>query len=587
MRIYFSGIGGVGIGPLAEISLDAGYDIVGSDTSQSLMTNELGVRGVTISQDQSGDFLRIEHENQPIEWFVYTSALPADHPELVLARKLGIHTAKRDELLAHIIREKNLKLIAIAGTHGKTTTTGMMVWILQHLGVPVSYSVGTTLSWGPSGHFDPKSHYFVYECDEFDRNFLHFSPYLSLITSIEYDHPDTYPTPQEYFGAFSQFAAQSDQIIMWADDGAKITTPKNSWLLGNTEVQDIKLAGAHNRRNGTLVVKGIEYLRQADGEPLAASSDKTSAAQVSPAAHARETWREAVLEEDGSEEVAVKKTLATFPGTNRRFEKLADNLYTDYGHTPTEIAATLQMAHELSDHVVLVYQPHQNIRQHEIRDQYTDAIFADADEVYWLPTYLSREDPNLEILTPEQLTQNLNHEKIHIADLDDNLWTELTRHRDMNHLVLCMGAGTIDRWLRKNESIKKVANVIVLDTSGNFIFQQRDDKPEIFNPGMVTGFGGAVEGNESVREGAARELHEETNLTFSPTQLEYFTDIFQPEVNDGKPRWVSYFILRNQSAAGLEIYEGQGYVLASPNDLDSLNLSPTVRQALEMLSNRS
>ncbi len=409
MRIYFSGIGGVGIGPLAEIALDAGYDVLGSDLSEGLMTHELEKRNVLMSYDQSGDFLRQQYATQPIDWFVYTAALPADHPELVAAHELGIKAAKRDELLAHIIAEKDLKLIAIAGTHGKTTTTGMMVWTLQQLGIPVSYSIGTTLSWGPSGKFDPESEYFVYECDEFDRNFLHFSPYLSLITSIEYDHPDTYPAESDYFAAFTQFAAQSQQIIMWKKDASDIHTPENSWLLTDNEAQDIKLAGAHNRRNGTLVIKAIEYL-------------------------------------SGDIESSVE-TLRTFPGTSRRFEKLGDNLYTDYGHTPTEIAATLQMARELSDHVVLVYQPHQNIRQHEIRDQYTNDVFKDADEAYWLPTYQSREDPSLAILTPEELTNNLS--KIHIADLNDELWSTIQKARDDRKLVLCMGAGSIDSWLRE------------------------------------------------------------------------------------------------------------------------------------------
>lgn len=192
MRIYFSGIGGVGIGPLAEIALDAGYDVYGSDREASPMTKSLQKRDVQISFDQSGDFLRSEHEKSPFDWFVYTAALPDDHPELVLAKQLGIKTGKRDELLAHIIADKKLKLIAVAGTHGKTTTTSMLVWAFQQLNIPASYSVGSTLSFGPSGRFDPASQFFIYECDEFDKNFLHFQPWLSIITSIDYDHPDTY-----------------------------------------------------------------------------------------------------------------------------------------------------------------------------------------------------------------------------------------------------------------------------------------------------------------------------------------------------------------------------------------------------------
>lgn len=412
MNIYFSGIGGVGIGPLAEIAHDAGYQVQGSDNNESLVTHELQARGIAISIGQDGSFLESCHQEQPIDWFVHTAALPDNHPELTLARALGIRTAKRDELLAHIITEKNLKLIAVAGTHGKTTTTGMFVWALKQLGVPVSYSVGTTLSFGPSGKFDPTSEYFVYECDEFDRNFLHFSPYLSLVTSIDYDHPDTYPTEAEYTAAFRQFIHQSERAIVWQKDADFIQSRyPNAWALQEDEVTALTLPGEHNRRNATLVLKALERLGIGENRE-------------------------------------IRFALEEFPGTNRRFEKLADNLYSDYGHHPVEIAATLQMARELSDHVVLVYQPHQNVRQHEIREQYTDQ-FELADEVYWLPTYLSREDPRLEILTPEQLTSNLtNREHVHITDFNAELWEIIDRSRAEGKLVLGMGAGNIDAWLR-------------------------------------------------------------------------------------------------------------------------------------------
>jgi UDP-N-acetylmuramate--alanine ligase len=412
MRIYFSGIGGVGIGPLARIARDAGYDVLGSDSTESLITKELESSGISISYDQSGAYLKEAHLNAPIDWFVHTAALSNDHPELVIARELGIKTSKRDELLAHIIDEKDLKLIAVTGTHGKTTTTGMLVWTLKQLGIPVSYSIGTTLSWGPSGHYDPASEYFVYECDEFDRNFLHFSPHLSLITSIEYDHPDTYPTEGEYQSAFRQFIHESDMVVLWQKDADYIKSRyPNAWSMQNDEVLKITLAGEHNRRNGTLVLKALERLTI-------------------------------------GENLDNRRWLEQFPGTDRRFEKLGNNLYSDYGHTPTEIKATLQLARELSDHVILIYQPHQNIRQHEIREQYTDEIFEDADEVYWLPTYLSREDPNLAILTPAELTTRLTATSVQQSELDDQLWDSITQQRENGKLVLAMGAGSIDSWIR-------------------------------------------------------------------------------------------------------------------------------------------
>lgn len=412
MNIYFAGIGGVGIGPLAEIASDAGHFVAGSDATKSPVTYQLEAKGVDITYKQDGSFVERIHNTHPLDWFIYTAAMPQDHPELAKARALGIKTGKRDELISDIIREHNLKLIAVAGTHGKTTATGMLVWVFKQLGIPVSYSVGSTLSFGPSGRFDANAQYFVYECDEFDRNFLHFTPYLSLITSVDYDHPDTYPTPQDYFAAFQQFLGHSAHAIMWqreANQGLQIRN--EGTILRMDEVLPLHLIGIHNRENGTLVARACEYLSIGTYDSVPAALD-------------------------------------TFPGTARRFEQLDSGLYSDYGHHPTEIAATLQLARELSNHVTLVYQPHQNTRQHQVISQYTDCM-ALADKIYWLPTYLTREDPRLPVLSPEQLTQNLvNRHAVEYRDLDDNLWKDIERERALGSLVVVMGAGTIDGWLR-------------------------------------------------------------------------------------------------------------------------------------------
>lgn len=416
MNIYFSGIGGVGIGPLAEIARDAGHTVLGSDANEGLVTQALRSRGIALTIGQDGDFLRTSHQEAPIDWFVYTAALPASHPELVLAKELGIRTGKRDEFLAELIRERNLKLIAISGTHGKTTTTGMAVWALQQLDVPVSYSVGSTLTFGPSGSYDPLSEFFVYECDEYDKNLLHFHPELSLITSIDYDHPDTYPTEDEYKDAFRQFIAQSAHTISWARDLSYINQPTNNtiWALGGEETLSLNIPGEHNRRNATLVYKALEKLGIGTHESRIAA-------------------------------------LESFPGTDRRFEKLGNNLYSDYGHHPEEIAATLQLARELSDDIVLIYQPHQNWRQHFIKDQYATEQFTAASTVYWLPTYLTRENPDQEIITAEELTKNLSlGENLVITELDDDLWQAVERAREEQKLVLLMGAGSIDTWAREH-----------------------------------------------------------------------------------------------------------------------------------------
>lgn len=416
MNVYFSGVGGVGIGPLMEIAHDAGYQVAGSDTTANLMTEQLIKRGLKINIGQTGDFIAKVHQASPLDWFVYTSALPPNHPELAFARENNIRISKRDEFLSRVIKAKDLKLIAIAGTHGKTTTTGLVVWAFQQLGFPLSYSVGTTLSFGPSGQYNPQSQFFAYECDEYDRNFLHFNPHLSIVTSVDHDHFDTYPSSTDYRQAFVQFIEQSTHTLLWEKD---LRTLKQPDISASYEAYDelmnlshLKLAGDHVRHNAFLVERALLRLF-----PETKTHNLTSA-------------------------------LNSFPGTDRRFEKLADGLYSDYGHHPAEIASTLQLAREISEHVVLVYQPHQNVRQHEIRHLYTNCMKG-AETIYWLPTYLSRENDHQEILTPEQLSEKLdNRSSVVFSKMDEELWQNIQLARDKGSLVLVMGAGSVDSWLR-------------------------------------------------------------------------------------------------------------------------------------------
>ena len=214
MNVYFNGISGTGLGPLAELAQDAGFTVFGSDLKEGAISSELSKRQIEVVYgEQDGSFLRRKIEENGVDWYVYTSAAPDDNAELQAAREAGIKCTKRDEFLAELVRQKNLKMIAVAGTHGKTTTTAMIVWALTQLDIPVSYLVGTTLGWSNGGHFDPDSEFFVYEADEYDRNFLAYHPYLAAITCIDYDHPDIYPTVNEYRAAFDKFMAQSDNVV--------------------------------------------------------------------------------------------------------------------------------------------------------------------------------------------------------------------------------------------------------------------------------------------------------------------------------------------------------------------------------------
>ena len=202
------------MGPLALMAQSAGMTVFGSDLAAGAITNDLVNHGMKLCLgEQDGEFLKARAKHEGVDWFIYTSALPENHPELLMAKKLKLKISKRDEFLNYLIKKMKLKLVAVAGTHGKTTTTAMIVWMAQQLGLPVSYIIGTTLPFAPAGHYDPKSKYFIYEADEFDRNFLAFHPWLAVIPVISYDHPDIYPTVEEYQEAFRQFEAQSKNVL--------------------------------------------------------------------------------------------------------------------------------------------------------------------------------------------------------------------------------------------------------------------------------------------------------------------------------------------------------------------------------------
>lgn len=416
-HIYFSGIGGSGIGPLAEIAQDAGYEVSGSDLRESLVSKELESRGIDVVYQQNRHNIEAEHLINPIDWFVYSSALADKHEELKFAREQGIKASKRDDFLNDFIKEHNLELIAIAGTHGKTTTTGMFIWACIQLDIPISYSIGTTIPYSASGKYDVKSKYFIYEADEYDRNFLKFHPKLSLITSVDYDHADIYKTTDDYKSAFRQFIDQSDATIMFEETYQYLQDINNENITvfkHKAKQSEINLAG-QMRRNDAYLVK------------------------------------QALLQISNFSEEEINNALSSFPGTNRRFEELSPNLYSDYAHHPTEIKATIDMARELSDNVIVVYEPHQNERQLNLVNEYED-VFSDAKHVYWLPTFMPTGDreKSEKVLQPEDLVKTLKNTSVETAEMGDDLWEEIEAHIANGDLVIGMSAGDLDAWLRRH-----------------------------------------------------------------------------------------------------------------------------------------
>ena len=408
------------MGPLALMAKQAGFEVCGSDLYAGAIYDELIKAGIEVFiGEQDGEFLKKHLEG--LDWFCYTSALPKNHPELLMAKEAGIKVTKRDDLTAFLVEKLGLKMVAVAGTHGKTTTTSMIVWTALKLGLPAAYMVGTTLGFAPSGAYHPGDKYFIYEADEYDKNFLKYHPWLAVIPFVSYDHPDIYPTEDDYKNAFLQFVKQSDNVISDADF-------IDSSVKRLFKLEDFKLAGEARRQDAVLAANAVFEMVMNEAEEKGISIDPDL--------------------------VTIVNVLNDFPGVGRRFEKLMDGLYTDYAHHPEEIKATVEIALEQAKidgkkGVVVVYQPHQNTRQHAVKDGYKD-VFVGADRIFWLPTYLTREDPNLPILTPVDLAKDLvNEDVVEVAELSRGLEIGIREYLEKGYLVVLMTAGPADEWLRE------------------------------------------------------------------------------------------------------------------------------------------
>jgi UDP-N-acetylmuramate--alanine ligase len=424
MHIYFVGIGGTGIGPLALIASQAGYEVSGSDAKQSEYTAYLTNKGIELSIEQGSEQMAELHARKPIDWVVSVSAimrLTPDEPHLQFANENNIRLTERDACLNEILANKKLKMIATAGTHGKTTTTAMFVWAMKHLAIPISYSVGAKTSFADMGHYEPGSEYFVYECDEFHRNFLQFHPYLSVISGVSWDHHEVFPTNDEYNDAFREYIYQTNKTIIWDEDADRLGLETSDSVAicasSNPEIETIALAGLYNRRDAWLVVEALHSLL-------------------------------------GTDKAELIRILSKFPGTQRRMEELTPGLFTDYAHTPEKIEGCMSVACEVAKHrnkqVVVVYEPLTNRRQHFMKEQYLNS-FKGAKKVYWIPSYLAREDPVQHILTPHELIRYLDTNVDAVpAEMNEELWINIGAELN-DSIVVCMSGGggnSLDEWLR-------------------------------------------------------------------------------------------------------------------------------------------
>ncbi len=398
---------------LARLFLHEGKEVSGSDRSVTPLVEALRSEGVRVCEGQVKKNITVD-----LDLVVFTEAMSHDHEELVCAREEGIRTINYFEALGMIANE--YYLIAVAGSHGKTTTTAMLIDIFEDSGLDPTAIVGSLRAKTKSNYRAGKSKYFIVEACEYKRDFLSLTPDILVITNIEHEHVDYYKSLGEVQSAFREFAAQvREGGAVVVNFGGENIAP----ILEGLTVELIDYGKFFNPLR-KLMVPGLH-------------NQMNAAAAIAAAVRA------------GVSGDAASATLEHFAGTWRRFEYKGEyngaKVYDDYGHHPTEIKATLQGARELypDKKITLVFQPHTYSRTHELFSDFVDAL-SFADSVILLPIYAAREE-NESGVSHTKLADALKEKNKNVKALAtfDETIIELKNTIGDTDVVLIMGAGDV------------------------------------------------------------------------------------------------------------------------------------------------
>lgn len=438
-RIHFVGAGGTGMAPLARIFRDAGYSVSGSDLNESAATQWLRGAGVEV-------FLGHRAENVgEAQLVVISSAVPADNPEVVRARELGLPVMKRAEVLGALTRER--KTIAVAGTHGKTTTSAMVATILAGTGLDPTYMIGGDVpGLGGSGHLGT-GEWLVAEADEFDGSFLRFSPRVAVLTSIEPDHLDFYGSLEAIVDAFARFAnlPPEDGCVIGCADDARVRALLRSVQVravtyGLDEPAEWWASNVYLDEHGSRFV--VNYELNELGEFSLRVPGRHNVANALAAI--------AATHESGASPDAARAALAEFGGAKRRFEVKGVvrgvTVVDDYGHHPTEIAATLAAARTKNPRRLwCVFQPHTYHRTKSLLPEFARALEA-ADVVVVTDVYMpaGREVDTLGVSAAD-IVFAMNHDDAHYVPSLEDAVDFACRGLEAGDMLITMGAGNVFR----------------------------------------------------------------------------------------------------------------------------------------------
>ncbi|MDC1205458.1 UDP-N-acetylmuramate--L-alanine ligase [Candidatus Pacebacteria bacterium] len=415
-KIHFIGIGGIGMSGLARLFLHEGKAVSGSDIVETENTKKLESEGATIFYEQTADNIKSKGSNPLLlpDLVVYTEAMDAEHPELIAAREAGIRTINYFEALGEVANE--YYLIAVAGTHGKTTTTAMLIDILEEASYDPTAIVGSLRTRTHSNFRAGKSKYFVVEACEYKRDFLTLRPDVLVITNLEHEHVDYYKDLPDVQNAFAEFAKRVPEegaiIVLKTDPNvipvlsgmqAEIIDYKTSIDLN----LDLPQPGLHNQLNAAAARATAEFL--------------------------------------GVEKKYTVEALENFAGTARRFEFKGEyngaHVYDDYAHHPTEIRVSIAGVRQkyLDRKLTVVFQPHTFSRTEELFDDFAVAL-SKADRVILAPIYAAREE-NESGVTSQKLAGKIDG-AIHIETFDE-IVAEIKNSVSADDVVVIMGAGDI------------------------------------------------------------------------------------------------------------------------------------------------
>ena len=447
-RIHFVGIGGIGMSGIAEVLLNLGYKVSGSDLKSSAVTQRLAGFGATIFEGH-----RAENVSDA-EVVVTSSAISADNPEVARAHELHIPVIQRAEMLSELMRLKYG--IAIAGMHGKTTTTSMVAAVLAAGGLDPTVVVGGRVDAMGSNARLGKSQYLVAEADESDRSFLKLSPILSVVTNIDREHMDCYRNMRDVKKTFIEFM---DRVPFYGMIVACNDDPLLRRLLPEVQRRTVTYGTKKGSDFQIKIPTPAPQNAAGMGHPLSLfyvsyrGQDLGEFTLHVPGVHNVLNATAAIAVGIGLDVSvdAIRTALDQFRGVDRRFQLrgvLAGvSVIDDYGHHPTEIKATLAAAKQCGYRKIhVIFQPHRYTRTRDLMEEFTTA-FDDADSVFVLDIYAASEVP-LEGITGEVLAQKIREKSVKLGRYASSTSeaidaaVELAEPGDM---ILTLGAGSVSQ----------------------------------------------------------------------------------------------------------------------------------------------